>query len=772
MPQEIIIDISDLKQYPKTKYNCFLINCWHAHESNPKEIEFLISSKNDSKEDFYSFGTFDLEIKPGKQVFVLNYDNIGDDNLIKNVKNIRYIKLIIKKNFGEDRTYINQVMLYENDFSEVKDFLKKSIENTTNNLIKNFNLENFEHLMSSKNEEITNYKNDKSLLSSHNSYNEWEKSKKTDKDKIDDADDESINNDKINFDINDNNDIKQENYIENKGIKNDKDIVKIPENKRVKKIEKILKQNILENNTEKKQRNEEDVKYKTMYNENYSNNNIYNNKNIFVNKKFPHTPNRFFIDKNNDINKNIIIKQRLYSPNINKFNIIDINKNNNPINEKKNKNRSIKKEELVNYSFKKKSISSNNIIASTDEEKDYDDILKKQLEDMENHINLFEKVINISNNINNKVNNSKYNNYDLKNYSESNYYDNNNFFTQSKKNKYLNNISDINNSKDKNFNRTTYTKYNKYSPILNNNKYSPTKINNSNSNNKIFFIEENSKYKSPSYRNKDEQLTNKSYSQENEIVNDNFPEYVLKDLASNNTLDINRRLDNLEKSVLEIKKQLSSIQSVISNLSSNNFNNLKEQIKQIIQDYLNEKINSDENIKFNNNNFRQNNNFNNNNNNNDNHSMYSEFMNDENKKFELEMNKKIEQKMEIWGEMIKNQIYNKLLKPSLNQIEDVMKQNIDEIKEKINDINNINNINNLENINRNNNSDERFDKKNKMLESLTNSELFSKGTAKLRNEKYEEINRLGEKLYQKLLEKEKKLKLLKQETSKLIEDNS
>jgi hypothetical protein len=43
-------------------------------------------------------------------------------------------------------------------------------------------------------------------------------------------------------------------------------------------------------------------------------------------------------------------------------------------------------------------------------------------------------------------------------------------------------------------------------------------------------------------------------------------------------------------------------------------------------------------------------------------------------------------------------------------------------------------------------------------------------SSKLRNEKYEEINKLGEKLYQKLLEKEKKLKLLKKETSKFLED--
>ena len=48
---------------------------------------------------------------------------------------------------------------------------------------------------------------------------------------------------------------------------------------------------------------------------------------------------------------------------------------------------------------------------------------------------------------------------------------------------------------------------------------------------------------------------------------------------------------------------------------------------------------------------------------------------------------------------------------------------------------------------------------------------MSKGTSKIRKEKYEEINRLGEKLYQKLCEKEQKLRLLKKETTKYSEEN-
>ena len=123
--------------------------------------------------------------------------------------------------------------------------------------------------------------------------------------------------------------------------------------------------------------------------------------------------------------------------------------------------------------------------------------------------------------------------------------------------------------------------------------------------------------------------------------------------------------------------------------------------------------------------------------------------------------------MENWGEMIKNQIYNKLLKPSLNQIENAMKQNIEEIKEKINDIKK---IDHLENINKYNNN-EHYDKKNNMIESFPNSDLYSKGTSNLINDKSEEVVKLGFKLFEKLKEKQKKLTLLEKETSKLIEDN-
>ena len=52
------------------------------------------------------------------------------------IKNIRYIKIIIKHNYGEDHTYINQIMLFEKNAKDAnKYFLQKSLENNQNNFI-------------------------------------------------------------------------------------------------------------------------------------------------------------------------------------------------------------------------------------------------------------------------------------------------------------------------------------------------------------------------------------------------------------------------------------------------------------------------------------------------------------------------------------------------------------------------------------------------------------------------------------------------------------
>ena len=103
----------------------------------------------------------------------------------------------------------------------------------------------------------------------------------------------------------------------------------------------------------------------------------------------------------------------------------------------------------------------------------------------------------------------------------------------------------------------------------------------------------------------------------------------------------------------------------------------------------------------------------------------------------------------------------------MNQIEFKMKKNLEEINNKIDEMTKYNNFNQSNNNIKYIKDENNFSNKFSGIQSNNN---ISKTSSMLRNEKYEEINKLGERLYQKLLEKEKKLKLLKKETSKFLND--
>ena len=110
LPQEITINLSRsfLKEYPK-KLTAIGIYCWHAYPTNPKLVEILISKNNDN--NFISFGNFDLCLKPGKQLLQLDEN---DSNILITENNNYIIKIIIKETYGDKRTYINNIYLYEN----------------------------------------------------------------------------------------------------------------------------------------------------------------------------------------------------------------------------------------------------------------------------------------------------------------------------------------------------------------------------------------------------------------------------------------------------------------------------------------------------------------------------------------------------------------------------------------------------------------------------------------------------------------------------------
>ena len=74
-----------------------------------------------NKINFKILGIFELEMRPGKQLFPLNYNNIINNKDIK--YNIKAIKLVVRETYGGKRTYINQIMFFEQSAEEVKDLL-------------------------------------------------------------------------------------------------------------------------------------------------------------------------------------------------------------------------------------------------------------------------------------------------------------------------------------------------------------------------------------------------------------------------------------------------------------------------------------------------------------------------------------------------------------------------------------------------------------------------------------------------------------------------
>ena len=110
---------------------------------------------------------FELEMRPGKQLFPLNYGNIINDKSIK--YNIKAIKIIVRETYGGVRTYINQIMFYEQSAEEVKDLL------CSNDLNKIYKLNNKKHL---RNIDTNNYNSEPIIKKNKTQINQNGNSKK------------------------------------------------------------------------------------------------------------------------------------------------------------------------------------------------------------------------------------------------------------------------------------------------------------------------------------------------------------------------------------------------------------------------------------------------------------------------------------------------------------------------------------------------------------------------------------------------------------------
>ena len=825
MPQTIIIDVSQLKLYPKKGFNTFGIYCWHAYNTNPKLIEILISDNyinNNNNCNFNSLGIFELEMRDGIQLFPIDY-NVLDDTSIKN--KIKAFKIIIKSTYGGNKTYINQIMFYENTAQEIK------VENNNNESFKNDNnaFQNDVNLPEDlSNSQISNEDKEKEkqeiqmqkegncknnsnkqyivdyISETHSNYNtemnennnyNIEKNESIrddikveenndihDYSNIDNNEEENENNDEANKIIatsdeleypyknkydrnisNNDNPINQ-NQNKNLNIPNKNNI----KSKKVQKLEKILKENILNNDYNKRDNNDiyinSSIPNQTEYHNNkidYIKHRTINNypslmqfKNDYIIKNNPNLNNISTRNtQDNNIQKyfklnvqtpkhltvkgydNLLNKRRPYTPKLHEINRNSISAQYN-INEFKN--------QTTMAGFNKNNANNGN--------RDYE-TLEIQLQDMEQHL----KSMALDNDISSKINyNSRTNReYNIKNLNKNNYFNdeiqiNNNYIDKKTKNiSMISNRSSFLVDQQKNIN-----------------------TNNSNTN-----------YNSPNNNDFNRYKTEYKNNSINNINNEE--EY-----------GINKRIDDLEKNMLEIKDELNNISSNLKIfMNKDNFlYNFKDSIKQICYDFFTERINNNSSNSNNNNEIINNNEFynkeqiqnENNNEENENNSQYSDDIS-ENKiaqnekiKIENEINQKIDEKLEYLCDNLQNQIFEKYLKPSINEIEKSMRENIEDIKEKVESINHTNITNNSfiknkynnlmdneENINYNNDYDT-YSIINKNNEQNSKGDIYHKTSSRIKKEKYEEINRLGEKLYNKLLEKEKKLQLLNQETNLLI----
>ena len=764
-------------------------------------------------------GIFELEMRDGIQLFPIDY-NVLDDISIKN--RIKAIKIIIKSTYGENKTYINQIMFYENTAKEIISCNENENDNDNENELiqsknesyqkelnlpgdlsnsqiseeekgqqidikNNFIRHNKNRKKSAEDDEAKeNNKSDKENIKveENNNINRNEDSNKEINNEEGENEDNSGDDNEENKIISSSDELKEpqvnnykRRYIKNKErmrqIEKKQNLKKINNNnnynyntksKKVRKIEKILKENILNNDYKKMNQNETymenlnhnrtqgfgeyDDKYNSKYNNNkhrtinsfddypsltplikkkYNNENNYNISNRNSNEEENNNIQQYFKiseppAKHNSIYgyEYLINKKRPNTPNMREVKRNAIPGQNKILDEYKNRT-------TMNGFSHLSNVNDNNNAYET---------LEMQLQDMEQYL----KNMALNKDINSNSNYSKSNREE-----------------QGKENHYYNNDIYINN----NF----IDKKSKHQSFISNNS--------------------NNYKNNENYEPKDLNTNNINYNNNEEL------KYNSDNINMNNEDDstVNRRIDNLEKNIFEIKNALSDISSNLKVfLDKETFlYNFKDSIKQICYDFFSSRINNfnnEENNIYSDNNGRINNeieNENENENEDANNSQYSgEYTENkdnqnENQNIEEKINKKIDEKLEYLCDNLQNQIFEKYLQPSINEIEKSMKQNIEDIKEKVDSINCTNisvkktNIADESQIsNKYKNYDNSSYLKYKNYSQISNNDIFNNNSSIIKKEKCEEINRLGEKLYKKLLEKEKKLKLLKQETNMLM----
>ena len=716
-------------------------------------------------------------MRPGKQLFSLNYNNIIKNTDIKN--NIKAIKIIIRETYGGNRTYINQIMFYEQNAEQVKDLIcgnelnriyknqKKLIEKYSNNqLNQKFNNNNlYGNIKKSKNSKISDINNlNEEYMKQYSTQN---------------------NNKKINKNRNEK--INNKNYYTE--IENEEDKYK----EKYKKIE-------INNDDKKAKYKEEESDEEEL---NGINVNLNKKNNIPNNKKYHKINNNKKDNKKRNNKKNKLSEISSISSG-NKPAKSEIIKDNNKIYQKESLEGNNERENLTPNKYLKRIKSLTNGNNTLNITPNLNINLSKNISSIPNNADFPEDNKDIENNndnmlispnrnniYKNKIQNSSTNNFYIDNlpdeqiekyqtYEERMYLNPNNLnsiysgnrissYSLSKSRQMMSNINlnNYENEENHQIEDNNQRMYNTYKNMLYPKRNNLTGINNEK---KIpSFIRNNISNNESIYSNQNENEQNKGY-EENYINNNNNKVSPRKNIlkitninttnnsqrfsvrsnyenakSSNNKL-VKEKLDYLEANVIEIKKEINLISERLSFFNSKEFliNNFKDQILDICEEIYNENYYNQKNISI-----ISNSNLDNSQNKN------NDFI------LENEINKKLDEKL---GN-IKNNLFDKFLQPKIEEIGNSMKKNIEKIKSKVDDIGN--------SLNKQKYNFEKSEGDCPYFQNDDNyDEMIFQSSSKLRNEKFDEINRIGEKLYNKLLKKEKKLKLLKLEKTRFLNEES
>ena len=620
-------------------------------------------------------------MRPGKQLFPLNYNNIINNKDIK--YNIKAIKLVVRETYGGNRTYINQIMFFEQSAEEVKDLL---CSNDLNKIYK-LNKKLLNNSSSNNNNTSKNINKRKK-----NNLKEKNKKNKTFEEKQEESD-----------------------IYKTSDIKNGKENKEIEITPITKKPFRQIKTDIKNSGKNKLKREKLEI---SLNKENDKKDNL--------------TPNKYLkriksLNKGNNTSNYSKHKNNIQFAKNFGFNLKDENSN--------------AKQNLENNSLFNSSLNTNSRINSKNEK---DNIMNSnEYENVNTNNYENEEMIEEQQNINSSQfenNNSQYING--QNNTNNNFNNRMNF-----ENIEDNNLSNMSENRQKMYRTHQNINYNQRPNI-----FFPNLINFKSNNNSNL----------PTEQNKNEisiNSNNNNFSQRYSMItiNDNYNN--MKKQKINN---IKQKLDYLEGNILEIKKTLQEISQGFAFCASKEFiiNNFRDQIISICEEIYNE--------YYPNNNYNINENDNDNDNNNTNYVENEQNGNESlmtnsnyisqndinnNNQLEKDLENQINQKLDEKLGTLQNNIFDKYLKPTINKIGDSMNKYIEQIQLEVDNINDKPNINNMNTASKN--------------------DFGSKlSTSKIRNQKFDEINKIGERLYNKLKEKEKKLILLKQEKSKFLNEGN